>query len=1531
MQYSLASLLLALFSPVLSFLTHMKPSVQGDTITSVYSMHNTLPSQAYLLGPASIPGVQIYTQPSATVHLPTGQSMDGMTVLTADYLYTADKNIKNHTLIVQGKDKRVHYIRENTMVNIVVPADRSVCPHPVYSVGPVYTHGPAGIVMICVRLDALEVQVYAVQADGSVHPLTTQSSLPVQLPSIDQRIIDLIDSGVLMVCAESRQSGPMVIVYICPKNVTDSSVRDKITPGKTGYTSPWLVVLNLTRFGKPPSQDVYIGGEVIQPFALLRTTPSVQPLLSGIELESLLTVTGQTTVIFSWSDKLFRLSILMAANIKHNSNNKIMLIACTWLDTPKDYSCNASVPIDSEGIVAIDVHGYSEMTLSVQSLAGGRELVHEEFKYTMNRSLARPYLTIAHSGRLTYSLQAYKDYPMTRLAEGTLSIGDLTLGKLSARGFTKDSIFAFHYSRDSPVIYSQMYYAVYASMLYCVHKNGDKIDVVDMALSMLTVHADTREHPGRLVLEFKNCSAGSGAAGFELEVYPAVVANVSGLALAIGNEVPSSPDVVYTIQQTVVASLSTPLDFTNALIKGGWTYPPAVTSSQTTQVSSHSLTRIRVLERDPSTGILGESKRNRLLSTRDYSIDLDNTQVLHCESDLGREIISVCTPIEGGEKGVKVDRLLRGSLALEGTVLLLHVSGGEYMVSAVNVNTGDRWTEKIDDMDKQREKTFAASYIRDESGIESMMIGHGVSNNGTDGYRIHVRYRNKPDKTLVRNYTGRVIDAVGVVSGYLQIMGLYQDKVQRFGLTQSYNDVFTNSKIITPGHEKNYKAVCAVSAFVYAVTDGKTLDIMEEDDSIITLATFDNQPLGEISKGHYFYCDSHYNILWKRSDRSIIEYDTKLGRFAIEDARFNPRKIFSTKSLDFDEEFAFRTTDGWFLFRDQSTEGSGDIKSTSTYELNADGMGYLVKSQPSSEPISTVSLSFVPMEGVVSPVKSIKLDYQLNAIKVIETIDVTAIRDAEDPEVSGPICNRTLPTGHTSLERCTDIDGHILSVGTAVDSTRVQFKGKLYPLPPIDVGKDTEIIDFDNDYGHTAVMWRNKKAQTTVNLTLYKEGNALGTVTLSTGVLLPHNMKKLRIHRSENPNMMIASVVKLDTNHTAAQIMIVSFSSYSPNSTSISVSGGKVLYIGEDIIPFGTTVPGVVVYDKRHMQLRVTLPTSDAYGEKEIITIQGVHYYSVLEMLGKLVILHCNHGQGKLHITIIDQKEWAIRNLTIRAEGDGAWPGNRIGYFESMNCEISMANKTTGNVSLECTFGGRRVMLVMINIPDLKSSMEAVIIDTAHSSSHIVVVGSRYSETVAEDTFDCSGVSIYNRLGTPTGSRFVRAFLSKDDIFSKLKSNLYRVTIQGNILSVHGGRHSFIERYEIGEYAVKTDNPHEQPFRMEVLGARGNKTVSLAWFFNLPKPVIPEDENKKREEPPSQWKNPIVLAVLVTLLIVLSVLGYLWYQRSIQSNGSKRGYSSVRGGVTYEMDSIDRTAHSMIDSAEDKETGELKTDKIKAY
>lgn len=151
---------------------------------------------------------------------------------------------------------------------------------------------------------------------------------------------------------------------------------------------------------------------------------------------------------------------------------------------------------------------------------------------------------------------------------------------------------------------------------------------------------------------------------------------------------------------------------------------------------------------------------------------------------------------------------------------------------------------------------------------------------------------------------------------------------------------------------------------------------------------------------------------------------------------------------------------------------------------------------------------------------------------------------------------------------------------------------------------------------------------------------------------------------------------------------------------------------------------------------------------------------------------------------------------------------NEMHYYDKFKCYMR------SETELECLFAGRKIKIVRFAIVGSKASVigtpeeyyaykniRAEQID--FTGEHLMIAGSRFAELTDDNTFDHSGIFIYNRLNSTGGSPYVRQLISKDDIFELIRSNTYRAVLDGNRIAVHGGYSSFVIFYEIGKYIIE--------------------------------------------------------------------------------------------------------------------------------
>jgi hypothetical protein len=150
---------------------------------------------------------------------------------------------------------------------------------------------------------------------------------------------------------------------------------------------------------------------------------------------------------------------------------------------------------------------------------------------------------------------------------------------------------------------------------------------------------------------------------------------------------------------------------------------------------------------------------------------------------------------------------------------------------------------------------------------------------------------------------------------------------------------------------------------------------------------------------------------------------------------------------------------------------------------------------------------------------------------------------------------------------------------------------------------------------------------------------------------------------------------------------------------------------------------------------------------------------------------------------------------------------NEMHYYDKFKCYLRT------DVLAECIFAGRLIKIVTFRIEEKKmivvgqpeeyyayKNIRAEQID--FNENTVMIAGSRFAELTNDNTYDHSGIFLYNRQGNAGGSPYVRHLISKDKIFEALRSNKYKAILDGKTIAVHGGYNSFVMLYEIGKYEI---------------------------------------------------------------------------------------------------------------------------------
>jgi hypothetical protein len=183
------------------------------------------------------------------------------------------------------------------------------------------------------------------------------------------------------------------------------------------------------------------------------------------------------------------------------------------------------------------------------------------------------------------------------------------------------------------------------------------------------------------------------------------------------------------------------------------------------------------------------------------------------------------------------------------------------------------------------------------------------------------------------------------------------------------------------------------------------------------------------------------------------------------------------------------------------------------------------------------------------------------------------------------------------------------------------------------------------------------------------------------------------------------------------------------------------------------------------------------------------------------IIIASKHGQAE---AIIKRRTHAEEKSTLETlESDF----NEMHYYDKFKCYLR------SDQLVECIFAGRKIKIVTFKIEGTKLKTEGTP-EEYHAYKNIraeqvdfnentvMIAGSRFAEMANDNTYDHSGIFLYNRLGSAGGSTYVRHLISKDKIFESLRSNTYKAVLDGTTIAVHGGYNSFVLLYEIGKYEI---------------------------------------------------------------------------------------------------------------------------------
>ena len=254
---------------------------------------------------------------------------------------------------------------------------------------------------------------------------------------------------------------------------------------------------------------------------------------------------------------------------------------------------------------------------------------------------------------------------------------------------------------------------------------------------------------------------------------------------------------------------------------------------------------------------------------------------------------------------------------------------------------------------------------------------------------------------------------------------------------------------------------------------------------------------------------------------------------------------------------------------------------------------------------------------------------------------------------------------------------------------------------------------------------------------------------------------------------------------------------------------------------------------------------------------------------------------------------------------------------------------------------GRKIVLIDLRLQENKLIIQETVEEyfvyknivpeqIAFNDQFVMIAGYRFVDDgikgeILNDTYDHSGIFIYNRLGRPGGSPWVRQLISKDDIFYQISSNSYKAVLDGNKVVVQGGYTPFVVIYEISNYQIECSHhlilveglskSQIQEIMIDMIGAEGPISLPLSKLVYGPddqdKDDKPQPSDKSTEEKKSS-RIPTYIAVIVVILILFVLL--LLYSRNSQ-RGNKTRYRDVADLTSVEEDSMVNAPDSLINES----------------
>jgi len=364
-----------------------------------------------------------------------------------------------------------------------------------------------------------------------------------------------------------------------------------------------------------------------------------------------------------------------------------------------------------------------------------------------------------------------------------------------------------------------------------------------------------------------------------------------------------------------------------------------------------------------------------------------------------------------------------------------------------------------------------------------------------------------------------------------------------------------------------------------------------------------------------------------------------------------------------------------------------------------------------------------------------------------------------------------------------------------------------------------------------------------------------------------------------------------------------------------------------------------VVYLKQNAELRILRHAKVLDQDRQptvVSLLTSVRAYSTLEYNNTIIIVYALYGDegGLVHWRRYYRVEGRIENGSVSIENGIQSPS------------VIQCINNDGGSEITCAIGGHDIYIFSLTITPL-----SLFLTPTHKPEHyhgyknthltslsltphmLITKGWRYVDTLHEDTYDYSGISLYWR----GRDEWTRGYLSNDLLGMEIRNNWYSVIAEEGVIGVHSMGSASVQQYSVMDYtlsyanltALIADKGLLKQIILKVRTAQGIQSIDLhRWLYGKDKDQSEDDEDNSRKPKPTKDANNsssfLTIIIISTLTILTIIACALYYKLRLSGIGNRRAYASVRGGDDVEMDSVDRSAISIGQ-------GGTKDDKLKQY